>query len=60
MSKENNGNRTAEHGKVANKKATTKSASKKGQVPFKVDRSPAARAMSRAFALTQKRLHGEN
>jgi hypothetical protein len=56
MSKENNGNRAAENGNAAIKKTTTKSGSRKSKVPFKVDRSPAARAMSRAFAMTQKRL----
>jgi hypothetical protein len=40
-------------------RATKKSLPDKLEPGFKVDRSKAARSMSKAFAMTQKRLHGE-
>jgi hypothetical protein len=40
-------------------KETKKNASKQKGVPYKVDRSPAARAFARAVKLTHKRLYGE-
>lgn len=55
---------------MKNKKPTTESTKTKGQasrsvtkkaaVSFKIDKSPAARAMSKAFAMTQKRIHRDS
>lgn len=55
---------------MKNKKPTTESTKTNGQVKkgvtkkatasFKVDKSPAARAMSKAFAMTQKRVHRDS
>jgi hypothetical protein len=46
--------------KTITAKTTKKNGAKKTVPTFKIDTSPAAKAMSKAFAMTQKRLHGDN
>lgn len=51
--------KSAKTGEFVNGQAK-KSTTKKATTSFKIDKSPAARAMSKAFAMTQKRIHGDS